>query len=93
MVTEKKRLIEFYGTECKVCKEMQPLLDKLKKEEKLIVEKLEVWHDTKNAELLKQYDRGLCGGVPFFYNTASGGWICGSATYAQFKKWALKDKK
>ena len=68
---------------------MEPFLERLKKEEKVKIEKLEVWHNTKNAELLRQYDKGHCGGVPFYYNTGTGKWICGAATYTQFKKWAL----
>ena len=81
-------LIEFYGTECVHCKEMEPLLERLEKEEGLKVEKLEVWHNSKNAELLQKYDSGKCGGVPFFYNTKTGKWICGSADYEKFKAWA-----
>lgn len=65
---EKKRLLEFYGTECPHCITMAPLVQRLEKEFKVKVEKIEVWHNAKNAELMRQYDRGFCGGVPFFFN-------------------------
>jgi len=86
---EKKRLLEFYGTECKFCKSMEPLVKKLEKEEKVKIEKIEVWHNSKNQQLLKQFDKGECGGVPFFFNTATEQGICGAASYEQLKKWAL----
>ncbi len=81
-------LIEFYGTECVHCKEMEPLIEKLKQEAGLVVQRLEVWHNAQNAEMLKKYDKGFCGGVPFFINKQSGKWICGSTSYEKFKAWA-----
>lgn len=85
----KKRLLEFYGTECKFCIQMAPLVEKLEKEEGVKVEKFEVWHNAKNAELQKKHDKGFCGGVPFFINTATNDKICGAVSYEDFKKWAL----
>jgi hypothetical protein len=54
------------------------------------VAKLEVWHNEANAKLMKEYDKGYCGGVPFFFNQKTGKWICGSADYERLKKWALE---
>lgn len=82
-------LLDFYGTECVHCKEMDPLVEQLEKEQGVTVKKIEVWHNSKNAELMRQYDKGYCGGVPFFYNTKTDKWICGSATYEKLKEWAL----
>ncbi|MDA2922896.1 thioredoxin family protein [Patescibacteria group bacterium AH-259-L07] len=82
-------LLDFYGTECVHCREMDPLVEQLGKEEGVTVKKIEVWHNSKNAELMKQYDKGYCGGVPFFYNTKTGKWICGSTSYEKLKAWAL----
>lgn len=82
-------LLEFYGTECIHCNEMKPLVEKLEKEEGVKIEKLEVWHNAANAKLMEKYDQGKCGGVPFFYNTKTGKWICGSTSYENLKKWAL----
>ena len=82
-------LIEFYGTECEHCKEMEPLIKKLEEEEGIKITRLEVWHNSKNAELLTKLDKIGCGGVPFFYNQKTGNAICGSTNYESFKKWAL----
>ncbi|MBI4447387.1 hypothetical protein HY643_00250 [Candidatus Woesearchaeota archaeon] len=82
-------LLDFYGEECVHCKEMDPVVKKLEKELKLKLKKLEVWHNEKNSALLREYDQGRCGGVPFFYNKKSGKFICGAVDYATLKNWAL----
>ena len=92
-MAEKKRLLEFYGTECKFCIKMDPLVERLEKEEKIKLEKFEVWHNAKNQKLKEGFDKGFCGGVPFFLNTDTGEWICGAVSYEDFKKWALGSKK
>jgi hypothetical protein len=69
---------------------MEPLIQKLEKELKVKVEKLEVWHNAENMKKLKELDNGKCGGVPFFFNTATKAWICGAEDYAALKKWAGK---
>lgn len=84
----KKRLLFFYGTECTHCHDMDPLNKKLEKELKIKLTKLEVWHNSKNAALLKQFDKGHCGGVPFYFNENTDKWICGAVPYAELKKWA-----
>ncbi|MEE9515024.1 MAG: thioredoxin family protein [Candidatus Brocadiales bacterium] len=88
------RLIDFYGTECVHCKEMDPLIEKLENEEGVKVTKLEVWHNSQNAALMKELDKDenggiFCGGVPFFYNEKTGKKVCGTTTYEKFKEWAL----
>lgn len=80
-------LLEFYGRECPHCVRMAPLVEQLRAEG-FTVEQYETWHDEKNAEMLQKYDRGLCGGVPFFFNTDSGKFICGGTDYEELKKWA-----
>lgn len=82
-------LLMFTGTECDHCHEMDPLVAKLEKEEKVEVQKFEVWHSAENAGLLQELDQGFCGGIPFFYNKKSGKWICGGADYEELKAWAL----
>ena len=82
-------LIQFYGTECIHCHEMDPLVEKLEKEAGLKIKKLEVWHNSQNAILLKRLDTIGCGGVPFFYNENTGKAICGAVSYDKLKKWAM----
>ena len=67
---------------------MHKLTERLEKEEGLVVEKLEVWHNKENSKKLEELDKGFCGGVPFFYNTKSCKWICGETTYEELKEWA-----
>lgn len=81
-------LIDFYGRECPHCIAMMPLVDALEKETGLKVERYEVWHDEENFKKLEQYDKGLCGGVPFFFNTGTNDFICGAASFEELKKWA-----
>lgn len=71
-------LLEFYGDTCPHCIDMKPMVAKVEKKVKVKFEKLEVWNNDVNAERLGEIDRGLCGGVPFFYNTESKHFICGS---------------
>ncbi len=83
-------LLEFYGTECVHCREMEPLIERLKEETGLQIKRVEVWHNEENARLLQELDKGFCGGVPFFYNKKTGKWICGSTSYENLKAWALE---
>ena len=89
---KKGRLLAFHGTECPHCRTMDPLIDRLEKELGVKVDKIEVWHNERNAQILQEYDKGYCGGVPFFFNEASGEWLCGEADYDSLKKWALRKK-
>ena len=82
-------LIEFYGRECIHCLRMAPLIDKLEKEAGVKFERYEVWHDDANAKKLDSYDKGECGGVPFFVNTITGDKICGETSYDELKSWAV----
>ena len=81
-------LFYFYGEECHFCNQMKPLIEKLEKEYKLKLDRFEVWHNSKNAQLLKKYDEGQCGGVPFFFNIKTRKWICGAVPYNELVKWA-----
>ena len=81
-------LLEFYGKECPHCAAMAPLVDRLEEEEGLEIRKHEVWHSEQNLTLMRQYDQGKCGGVPFFYNRQTGKWLCGPVSYEKLKEWA-----
>ncbi|MCX6815292.1 MAG: hypothetical protein NT120_00375 [Candidatus Aenigmarchaeota archaeon] len=82
-------LLMFTGTECVHCHEMEPLVERLEQEENVKVDRMEVWHNAKNAEILQSLDKGFCGGIPFFYNKNTKKWICGSTSYENLKKWAM----
>ena len=84
----KSRLLFFFGTECTHCHTMDPLIDRLEKETKVKVERLETWHNSENAKLLEKCDNGFCGGVPFFFNEKTGEKICGEVPYERILKWA-----
>ena len=83
-----ERLLMFTGTECDHCHEMNPIVEELEKELSVKVEKLEVWHDAENMQMLQKLDDGKCGGIPFFFNEKTEKWICGSATLEKLKEWA-----
>ena len=83
------KLLMFTGTECPHCHDMLPLVKRLEEETKLKVDIIEVWHNEKNAALMRKLDDGFCGGVPFFYNEKTGKRICGATSYENLKKWAL----
>ena len=68
---------------------MHELVEKLEKEDGVKVDRFEVWHNDENAKKLEAIDKGLCGGVPFFYNTESKKFICGEADYKELKNWAM----
>ena len=82
-------LLEFYGTECVHCNEMKPLVQRLEQELGKELTTLEVWHNQANLQKFQQADQGKCGGVPFFLNTKTGKFICGSTSYENLKKWAM----
>jgi thiol-disulfide isomerase/thioredoxin len=91
-----KKLIMFYARECPHCKQMMPYVDKLEKETGVALERLEVWHDEKNADLMRSYRPILapkCGGqlkTPTFFNTETNDILCGEVEYEKLKQWALK---
>ncbi len=80
-------LLEFYGTECPHCIQMMALIEKLEKELNVKVDRFETWHNAENAKKMTEYDKDLCGGVPFFYNTKNKKFICGDCSYEELKEW------
>lgn len=88
MGEKQEHLIFFYGSECSHCLKMEPLLDRLEKEEGVTVSRFEVWHNKDNEKKLEELDTESCGGVPFFVNTKTGQTICGEAEYEEIKEWA-----
>ncbi len=85
---EASKLIMYYGETCEYCHKMFPLVEKLEKELKLKVKRLETWHNKKNEAKRAKADGGECGGVPFFHNEKTDEKICGAVSYSKLKKWA-----
>ena len=81
-------LLEFYGETCPHCLSMKPLVEKTEKDLGVEIKKFEVWNNEDNAAEMAKYDKGLCGGVPFYYNTDSKQFICGATDEASFVSWA-----
>ena len=88
------KLIMFHGAECPHCRAMHPLVDRLEKETGIAFERLEVWHDEKNADTMRSFRPVIsakCGGqlrVPTFINAETSDAVCGEMTYEQLKEWA-----
>lgn len=89
-------LLMFHGRECPHCKKMMPVVEKLEQETDVRFDKREVWHDEKNADLMRSYRAALapkCGGqlrVPTFFNPDTQDAVCGEVEYEKLKEWALK---
>jgi thiol-disulfide isomerase/thioredoxin len=90
------KLLMFHGRECPHCKKMMPLVERLEKENDIHFEKYEVWHDEKNADLMRSYRDVLapkCGGqlrVPTFFNPETSDVMCGEVEFDKLKEWAAK---
>ena len=90
------RLLMFHGRECPHCKKMMPLVERLEKEANIQFEKYEVWHDEKNADLMRSYKPVIgpkCGGqlrVPTFFNPETSDVICGEVDFEKLKEWAAR---
>ena len=82
------RLIEFYGTECVHCRNMDNSIERLEKELNVKVTRLEVWHNEENSRLMQKIDTD-CGVVPFLYNEKTKKSLCGEQSFETLKKWAL----
>ena len=88
------KILMFHGRECPHCKKMMPLVERMIEEEKVEVEKHEVWHDEKNADLMRSHREIItpkCGGqlrVPTFIKTESQDAVCGEMEYEKLVAWA-----
>lgn len=90
------KLVMFHGQECPHCRKMMPLVDKMIVTEGIEIEKLEVWHNEQNADLMRSYREIIsakCGGqlrVPTFLNTETEDLFCGEVEYEELVGWAKK---
>jgi len=90
------KLIMFHGRECPHCIRMMPIVIQVEKDTDIAFEKLEVWHDEKNADKMRSYREIIepaCGGqlrTPTFLNTETEAVMCGEVSYNELKEWAEK---
>ncbi|MFQ6109498.1 MAG: thioredoxin family protein [Candidatus Aminicenantales bacterium] len=91
-----KKLIMFHGRECPHCRKMMPLVDRLEKKEGIKIERLEVWHNEKNADLMRSFREiiaPVCSGqlrTPTFFNSETHDVLCGEVPYEKLKEWATR---
>jgi hypothetical protein len=89
-------LLMFYGQECPHFKKMLPLVEKLEQDTPIRFDKREVWHDEKNADLMRSYLEIIapkCGHqlrVPTFLNTDTKDAMCGEVDLEKLKDWASR---
>jgi hypothetical protein len=75
---------------------MMPHVDRLEKETGVEIERLEVWHNEKNADLMRSYRDSIepkCEGqlrTPTFINTETNDILCGKVKYEDLEDWATK---
>ncbi len=89
VASKSSHLFDFYGTECPHCIEMLPMIAQVEKETGRKIQKLEVWHNSENQKKFMAADKGRCGGVPFFWNSKTDKFICGSTSKGKLKAWAM----
>ncbi len=86
----------FWARECPHCKNMMPLVDRLIDEEGIEIEKLEIWHNEENADLMRSFKDVIapkCGGqlrTPTFFDSETNDVICGEVEYEVLIDWAMK---
>ena len=91
-----KKIIMFHGRDCPHCHAMMPIVDRISKEGEFQFEKLEVWHDEKNAQKMRSFSKIIgnsCGGdlgVPAFVDEENKRAFCGENSYEELKKWLKK---
>lgn len=97
--TEDPELLFFYRTSCpftaRVRPELKCLEEHLKTEGRIKhrLKKFEVERDPAGMQLLNEVDKGLCGGVPFFFNKRTGAYVCGARRCEDLKRWASNIKE
>lgn len=84
----------FVGTECPHCDAMRPLVAKLQFETGIVIDERDVWKSESDYRVLENYRADIiakdpeCNGIPFFYNTQTGSFLCGEVSYKKLKEWA-----
>ena len=88
--------VEFYGEECPHCLKMKPILEQVEKETGVTFQKLEVWHNDTNREIMLLHTKEMerdCGflGVPAFISMKTERAVCGEMTADKLKQFILQN--
>ncbi|GEM_PF-4433693 len=80
---------------CGPCKRMEPLLEKLEKEEGIRVDRYDIATSTGRAKFQEMGNKAdpPCAAIPFFFNSKTSGSICGATDYEHLRSWALQKNK
>lgn len=76
---------------------MRPLVAKLQFDTGIVLDERDVWKSRTDDALLEKYRADIiktdpdCDGIPFFYNTKTGGYLCGEVNYKTLHDWATKE--
>ncbi len=85
----------FYGTDCPHCDAMRPLIGKLAFDAGIILDERDVWTNQADFRLYENYQNHVaktdpeCMGLPFFYDTKTGSYLCGEVSYKELLAWAV----
>lgn len=73
---------------------MRPLIAKLAFETGTVLDERDVWQNQSDYRIYENYQNHVmttdpdCVGLPFFYNTTNGEYLCGEVNYKTLKTWA-----
>lgn len=89
--------VEFYGAECPHCLKMIPIIEQVENETGVTFQKLEVWHNDTNRNIMLDYHakdiERDCGflGVPAFVSIKTNKSVCGEMSSDQLKQFILEN--
>lgn len=82
-------LIEFFGEGCADCVLQKPIVERIEREFKIKIRRLEVWKNKKNRRLMNKLTRGATT-VPAFVNLKTKEVLLDHQPYEKLKEWAQK---
>jgi hypothetical protein len=87
-----QNLIYFYGESCPFTARAQPEIQCLEIKLGKQLTKKEVWNNVENQQLYQTVGgQKNCGGVPYFYNQATGSSVCGARACDLLLNWAKSE--
>ncbi len=92
---------QFYGATCQHCKSMEPIVKQVEEETGIQFEKVEVWENNQNAQLMLLYKNEILNDckldaekrqVPVFLSVKHRKAVCGKMTKEQLKQFVLENQ-